>query len=295
MLRVYPAYLSYVLFLLILLSEVLRIWIFLSFLLTHTCGVTSSESLVIFMNCYQLSENSVAWTGRGLSLRGLAASSAPSRGRDSGVGWWWGRLQVEPTTAGLRVLSQCWCWCLRGRPCSAPTCFSSRLLSVVAHTGSSFIGVCVVCVPACVCLCVCGGGAAVGLWRYHLLPWAQQGTRRASPLSLCRSRVWLFYNLPPSLTKGKEETVFTLSPLKRVVVVLVAKLCPTLSQPHGLKPARHLCPWDSPGKNTGVGCHFLLQGIFLSQGSNLGLLHWQGNSLLLSHQGSPITICYLPW
>ena len=34
-----------------------------------------------------------------------------------------------------------------------------------------------------------------------------------------------------------------------------------------------LCPWDSPGKNTGVGCHFLLQGIFPTQGSNLDLLH----------------------
>ena len=40
-------------------------------------------------------------------------------------------------------------------------------------------------------------------------------------------------------------------------------------QPHGLQPARLLCPWDSPGKNTGVGCHSLLQGIFLTQ----GLLH----------------------
>ena len=37
-------------------------------------------------------------------------------------------------------------------------------------------------------------------------------------------------------------------------------------QPHGLKPARLLCPWDFPGKNIGEGCHFLLQGIFLSQG-----------------------------
>ena len=34
-------------------------------------------------------------------------------------------------------------------------------------------------------------------------------------------------------------------------------------QPHGLQPTRLLCPWASPGKNTGVGCHFLLQGIFL--------------------------------
>ena len=29
-----------------------------------------------------------------------------------------------------------------------------------------------------------------------------------------------------------------------------------------------LCPWDFPGKNTGIGCHFFLQGIFLTQGSN---------------------------
>ena len=44
-------------------------------------------------------------------------------------------------------------------------------------------------------------------------------------------------------------------------------------QSHGLWPTRLLCPWDSPGKNAGVGCHFLLQGIFLTQGLNLGLLH----------------------
>ena len=36
---------------------------------------------------------------------------------------------------------------------------------------------------------------------------------------------------------------------------------------------RHLCPWDSPGKITEVDCHFLLQGIFLTQGSNLGIPH----------------------
>ena len=43
-------------------------------------------------------------------------------------------------------------------------------------------------------------------------------------------------------------------------------------QPHGLQPARLLHPWDFPGKNTGVGCHFLLQRIFPTHGSNLGLL-----------------------
>ena len=49
------------------------------------------------------------------------------------------------------------------------------------------------------------------------------------------------------------------------------------------------CPWDFPGKNTGVGCHFLLQGIFLTQGSNLHLLHlvpWQADPLPLCQLGS---------
>ena len=59
-------------------------------------------------------------------------------------------------------------------------------------------------------------------------------------------------------------------------------------RPHGLQPTRVLCPWDSPGKNTGVGCHFLLQGIFPTQGSNPGLLPCGQTLYHLSHQGSPI-------
>ena len=50
-------------------------------------------------------------------------------------------------------------------------------------------------------------------------------------------------------------------------------------QPCGLKLFRSLCPCNFPGKDTGVGYHFLLQGIFLSQGSNL---HWQADSLPLT-------------
>ena len=51
---------------------------------------------------------------------------------------------------------------------------------------------------------------------------------------------------------------------------------------------------DSPGKNTGVGCHFLLQGIFRTQGSNPGLLHCRWISHCLSHQGSPTAILSFP-
>ena len=57
-------------------------------------------------------------------------------------------------------------------------------------------------------------------------------------------------------------------------------------QSHGLcKPSSLLCPWDFSVKNTEMGCHFFLQGIFLTQGSNLKLLQWQIDPLPLSHQG----------
>ena len=59
--------------------------------------------------------------------------------------------------------------------------------------------------------------------------------------------------------------------------------------------ARLLCTWNSPDKNTGVGCHSLLQGIFLTQGSNPVLLYWQADSLPLSHQGSPLTLYIQSW
>ena len=62
-------------------------------------------------------------------------------------------------------------------------------------------------------------------------------------------------------------------------------------QPHGLQPTRLPCPWNFPGKFTGLGCHFLLQGIFPTQGLNprlLYLLHWQMNSLPVEPPGKPI-------
>ena len=64
------------------------------------------------------------------------------------------------------------------------------------------------------------------------------------------------------------------------VCVLVALSCLTFCDPMA-------CLWNSPGKNTGVGCHCLLQGIFPTQGSNLGLLHCRQILYHLSYQGSP--------
>ena len=65
-------------------------------------------------------------------------------------------------------------------------------------------------------------------------------------------------------------------------------------QPHGLQPTRLLCPWNSSGKNTGVGCHALLQRILLTQGSNPGFLHcrWTPYHSLSQHR-SPIRVLYI--
>ena len=55
----------------------------------------------------------------------------------------------------------------------------------------------------------------------------------------------------------------------------------------GPQPTRLLCPWDFPDKHTGVGCHFLFQGIFPSQESNPSLSHCRQIVYHLSYQGSP--------
>ena len=71
------------------------------------------------------------------------------------------------------------------------------------------------------------------------------------------------------------------------VCVLIAQSCPTLCKGMDYSPPRFLCPWDFSGKGTRVGCHFLLQGIFPTQGWNLDLLHCRQILYCLSHQGSP--------
>ena len=63
--------------------------------------------------------------------------------------------------------------------------------------------------------------------------------------------------------------------------MLVAPSCLTLCGP------RLLCPWNSPGKKTGLGSHSLLQRIFPTQGLNTGLLHCRKILYCLTHQGSP--------
>ena len=67
---------------------------------------------------------------------------------------------------------------------------------------------------------------------------------------------------------------------------LAVQSCPTLSI-SWTAAARLLCPWDSPGKNPGEGCHALLQGIFPTHGSSPGLPHCRRILYHLGHQRSP--------
>ena len=102
-----------------------------------------------------------------------------------------------------------------------------------------------------------------------------------SRTSGCRLSKLLFFS--PPLSPG------VCSRLSKYMCAKVLQSCLTV-QPYGLSSARLLFPWVSPGRNTGVGCLYLLQGILLTQGSNLHLLHllhWQEGPLLLEPPGEP--------
>ena len=108
-------------------------------------------------------------------------------------------------------------------------------------------------------------------------------------LKLCESEVaqlclTLCYPMDCSLPGSSVHGIF-----QAIVLQWIAISCPILLGRHELQPTRLLCPSDFPGKNTEVGCHFFLQGIFPTQESNSCLLHWQADTLPLSHQGSQVS------
>ena len=90
---------------------------------------------------------------------------------------------------------------------------------------------------------------------------------------------------PPSINFSNTQFNVCLSWLFTQFCSLVAKSCLTLCDPMYYSSPGSSCLWDFPGKNTGF-FHFLLQGIFLTQGSKPHLLHWQVDYLWLSHLGS---------
>ena len=96
-------------------------------------------------------------------------------------------------------------------------------------------------------------------------------------------------NLPPfQISAGTPRRTFSALGKSVVLILLVGANLPSWSLGPEIPTSfiRLLCPWNFPGKNTGVSCYFLLQGIFPTQGWNLGLLHCRQTLNHLSHQGS---------
>ena len=100
----------------------------------------------------------------------------------------------------------------------------------------------------------------------------------------------LLYHVVLFLIFWGVSILFSIIPIQIYVLIngmcLVAQLCLTLCDPRDCSPPSSSVHGDSPGKNTGVGCHALLQGIFPSQGSNPGLPHCRQILYRLSYLGS---------
>ena len=90
-------------------------------------------------------------------------------------------------------------------------------------------------------------------------------------------------SLPPSPPKKKRICM---------LLCLATQSCPTLCDPTDYSLPGSSVHGNSPGKNTGVGCHGLLLGIFPTQGSNRGILHCSQILYQLSHKGIPC-VCYV--
>ena len=97
------------------------------------------------------------------------------------------------------------------------------------------------------------------------------------------SHAWFITSL---LNSSTFSTLDSILPFLHIIVCLVAQSYSTLWDPVDCSPPDSSVHWILLGKNTGVGCHFLLQGIFQTQGSNLCLLHCRRILYCLRHQGS---------
>ena len=136
------------------------------------------------------------------------------------------------------------------------------------------------------------GGRGGSGWGIHVTPWLIHVNVWQNPLKRCevislqlikingkkKMIVVQRYRLSKRLRPNHRTTKHSLYPYILPLYCVVTQS--NSLWPHSLKPFSLLCPRSLLGKNTGVSCHLLLQGIFPSQRSNLHLLHWQADSLL---------------
>ena len=134
---------------------------------------------------------------------------------------------------------------------------------------------------------------------HFLLQSSECSTMRGALPSRCAAWTGLFHSLGLHFFVFQVDVVILTLPASggeepgawnsigiAVCVRSVTSVVSDSSQHYRLWPSRFLCPWDSPGKNTGVGCYALPQGIFLTQGSNPCLPHCRWILYPLSHLGS---------
>ena len=119
------------------------------------------------------------------------------------------------------------------------------------------------------------GGTYVCLWLIHINIWQK-------PVQYCTTIIL-------QLKINEKVTSVYLRTFKFFVVVLVLQSCLTLCDLMDCDPSDPSVHEIFPGRYTGVGCRFLLWGVFLAQGRNPCLLHWQARSLPVSHLGSHLS------
>ena len=122
----------------------------------------------------------------------------------------------------------------------------------------------------------------------HAIPWVSRSLVCQPSSVQFLVFLCLFYNLQSFTRRRRGKCMSSTFPF--VLCAKSLQSCLTLCEAPWTVAPRLLCPWDSPGRNTGVGCHFLLQGIFPTQRWNphvLCILHWQAGSLPLAPPGKP--------
>ena len=200
-----------------------------------------------------------------------------------------------------RSFTSVFCICAVGRKLSPNTVFWTLVLKQQAFEGWSCL---ILTFPSAALLfcrwysaatwrpylgCPCKGG--LGCWTPKA-GWQKAGHQLLScPYSLLRSVVMTTWNWSYCpFHFSSQRLIYSMSSraiYSVCVCVLVAQLCLTLCNPIDCSPPGSSIHGDSPVKNTEVGFHALLQGIFPTQGSNPGLLHCRWILYHLSHQGSP--------
>ena len=124
---------------------------------------------------------------------------------------------------------------------------------------------------------VCAGFSSCGMWAQYL--WL---TDLIAPWHLASSQIRDWTRVP---CIGQWIPIHCTTSL--CVCMWIIQLCPNLSDPMDCVAHQAPLSMEFSGKGTGVGCHSLLEGIFLTQWSNLSLLHWQADSLPSEPPGKP--------